>query len=266
MAKKWRGGLWVNARENLRKIFARFVLTLVPFALSISLAVALSWASYAFAMQNDLFVLRQVTIENGRALTPDLAWRFAGLRGGTPIFDINLSSVERIVRARNPEYKNVWVRRVLPGEIRIHLVRRAPIAQVQSGAFFLVDSEGMVISQGQGAPFNDLAVILGSKSQIAQLKKGARVNRVVMSQGIQLLKDVRRFDVLHGQRLSAIDISNPDNLVLWVNEKIEVRISSRNLTSQMKKISEALANIDLDPERVKYVDLRFDDIVIGPRS
>jgi len=66
-------------------------------------------------------------------------------------------------------------------------------------------------------------------------------------------------------RLSAIDISNPDNLILWVNEKIEIRISSRNLTSQMKKISDTLANIDLDPERVRYVDLRFDDIVIGPR-
>jgi cell division septal protein FtsQ len=123
----------------------------------------------------------------------------------------------------------------------------------------------MVITPGQAAPFGDLPIILGSKLQPSQLKKGTRVGRAIMSLGIQLLKDIRRFDALHGQRLSAIDISNEDNLILWVNEKIEVRISSRNLASQMKKISEALVNVDLDPERVRYIDLRFDDIVIGPR-
>ena len=255
----------MKAREGFKKSLVRFCLTLLPFAVSLGLVAALGWASFAFAVQSDLFILRQVTLENGRALTPDMAWRFAGLRTGTPVFDIDLAAAERIVRSRNPEFKDVWVRRVLPAEIRIHLVRRAPVAQLQSGLYYLVDSEGMVITPGQAAPFGDLTVILGSKLQASQLKKGARVNRETMNRGIQLLKDIRRFDALHGHRLSAIDISNEDNLILWVNEKIEVRVSSRNLASQMKKISETLANIDLDPARVRYVDLRFDDIVIGPR-
>ncbi len=264
MARRGKGLFGPMMSSAARKVAARLAFTVLPYAFSIALVAVLGWSSATFAIQSDLFLLKQVTLENGRALSADAAWRFAGLRTGTPVFQIDLAAAERIARSRNPEFKDIWVKRVLPDEVRIHLVRRAPVAQIQSEAFYLVDAEGLIVSEGQGAPFGNLPVIRGAKLKPAQLHKGMKVDHAAL-RAVQLFKDIRRFDVLHGHRLSAVDISHPDNLILWVNEKIELRVSSRNLTSQMKKISDALANIDLDPEKVQYIDLRFDDIVIGPR-
>ncbi len=63
MAKKWRGGQFAKIGGGIKKTAARTLLTLLPFAVSLCLVGALSWASYAFAVQSDLFILRQVTIE-----------------------------------------------------------------------------------------------------------------------------------------------------------------------------------------------------------
>ena len=43
-------------------------------------------------------------------------------------------------------------------------------------------------------------------------------------------------------------------------------MSSRNMSEQIQKLSDALLNWDLDPEKIKYVDLRFDDLVFGHRN
>jgi len=257
-------------RFDLRKIFmsgfVRITATLLPYAITLGFAALLFGASYAFAMQSDLFTLREVSISGGKALSPQAAASYTGLRIGEKLLSIDLGRIERFIRERNPEFREVIVQRVLPSGIKLHLKRRIPLAQIhQDGMYYLIDHDGYVISEPQTAPFGALPAVRGARVPKNDLRKGSHLNRFALNQAVQLMRDIKSFDVLKGHKLSVLDISDANNFVMWIDEKIEVRIASRNFTSQLQKISDAFSTMQLDPERIAYIDLRFDDIVIGQK-
>lgn len=257
-----------SAKFNFRKIvlgnFVQAAIFAFPYLVSFGFTGALFGASYAFAVQSDLFTLNKVALEDGRPLVPDVAYRFAGLRIGGPILPVDLVRSEKVIRSRHPEYRWVVVKRVLPNEIRIVLREKSPLAQIHYESYYLIDHSGMVISEASAEPFKKLAVIRGIDVG-RKLQRGMRLDRHSMNQVIQLLRDIQRFNVLRGHQLTAVDMGDRRNLLLWIDEKIEVRISSRNVVAQLKKFSDWLASVELDPEKIRYIDLRFEDIVVGPR-
>ena len=268
MAKNRSGGrrpFKFDLKKLLLTNLFRLTVAVLPYAVSLGFAFLLFFASFAFAQQSDLFTLRQVII-GGRAVSEQSALRFAGLKVGEKILSIDLSRVERTVLARNPEFKQVMVRRVLPDEVRIFIKKRVPLAQMKQGnVFYMIDSDGIIVSDASSVPFAPLPEIRGAKVAKGDLRKGARLDRYSLNQGVQLLRDIHTFDVLKGHRLTALDITDQNNFLLWIDDKIEVRLASRNFTAQIQKISDALANIEMDPEKIGYIDLRFDDVVVGQK-
>jgi cell division septal protein FtsQ len=238
---------------------------LLPYLATFGFAGMLFGASFAFALQSDLFTLRNVTLEDGKPLTPAVAHHFAGLRIGERILDTDLVRSERLIRSKHPEYQWVQVKRILPDEVRLVLREKAPLAQIHHYAYYQVDTAGMVISEPSAEPFAKLPVIRGIEVSERNLRRGYHLNRHAMNQVIQLLRDVRRYDILKGHELTAVDVGDRNNYLVWIDGRIEVRLSSRDFGSQLRKFADALANLDLDPDKIGYVDLRFDEIIVGPR-
>lgn len=254
---------------NLRKILLGNMLRLVvlsfPYLLSFGLTGILLGASYAFAIQSDLFTLRKVTLEDGKPLPNEVAYHFAGLRVGQRLFGVDLAKSERLIRLKHPEYQWVLVERVLPDEVRIVLKEKKPVAQIHHRRYYLMDHESMIISEPSDEALEDLPVVRGIEVSEKKLMRGARLKSHRLQQAVQLLKDIRRFKILRGHELTLIDVGDSNNFFFWIDDGIEVRISARDFASQLKKFSDAVAHMEIDPKKIRYIDLRFDDIVIGPR-
>ena len=239
--------------------------TLTVLFLGVFFFVGIFGASFVFAVQSNLFMLRRVLVENDRRFSGKEAFQFTGLRPFVPLLSVDLKGVESRLRADYPEYKGVLVRRVLPDQVYVQLRRRDPIAQIQHGLYYLLDRDGMVVSEPLQDPHPDFPLIHGVTVPGGALKPGSRIDRRSVGQAIQVLQEIRQLKALHPHRLTAIDTSDRNNFVLMLDGQIEVRVSANDFEGQLRKLSDALAHLDLEPKRVRYIDLRFEDIVVGPR-
>jgi cell division protein FtsQ len=117
------------------------------------------------------FRLQEIYVE-GRSRTPrDELLAALGVKRGDPILGIDLAAAQRRLEAIS-WVKTATVERWLPGELRLLISERAPIALWQNqGRYYLVDGEGQVVGDeieayanlplmvGEGAPDHASALI-----------------------------------------------------------------------------------------------------------
>jgi len=238
---------------------------LFPYILTFGLLGSLIGGSCAFAVQSNLFSLQKITVENADLKTPEERFLFAGLRPGQPLLGIDLALVEDYVRRYHPEYRKVIVERVLPDQIRIEIQPRVPVAKVQLSRLYLIDSSGYVLPPSLMGS-KDYPLIVGLPVSQKNVGVGFKINYRPLDHALRIVRDLTARRVLGEHRLDHLDISDSRNFVLKVNGEIEIRMGLRNLAEKIDKLSKAIAGgMDLDPKKIRYIDLRFDDIVIQPR-
>lgn len=255
-------------RNSLLAIFKGLIQTLihsVPYLCFFSFLLFLVGGSMAYAFQGDLFTLKKVIIMNHKPLSEIEALSFTGLERNQRIFSIDLKDIERRIKTYHPEYREVIVARILPHEIRVFLKKREPLAYVKFKDFYPIDTEAYVLSAGFEVAELDLPIIKGVPEPRESLKKGSRLYYIPLGQTIRLLEFLSAKDILRHHHLTEVNIANPKNILLILDDKVEVRMGFRNLTEKLLKLNDAIETIGIDPEKVSYVDLRFEDIVYGTR-
>ena len=105
------------------------------------------------ATQSPLLDLDRVVVEGGVHTAAEEARFASGLRLGEPLLDVDEAAVVRGVETL-PWVERATVRRRWPGEVRIRLVERAPVAVtgVENGGTALVDASGRVLEWVEAPP------------------------------------------------------------------------------------------------------------------
>ena len=269
MAKTWKfksrkrfatpGSLrWAGA---LRKAFFYSL----PYALSLTALGVFFGAVVAYAVNSDTFRLEQVQVFNIGTLTSEQSFRFAALRRGENLIQLDLVNVQQVIRRSHPEFKEVKVRRVLPNRVEVILRRRTPVAQVAYSRYVQIDKDLVVLPGSSTAPFRNLPAIEGAPLPRGGLAIGAVVSDPATQKALRLMDVIKRSNILRKHVLSKIDIADPRNLTLVVDNAIEIRIGNSHYIERLKILDQTLKTQELDPARVKYIDLRFDDVVVGMR-
>src|SRR5437870_5210996 len=111
-------GAWsLNALANLRK----FLIYSLPYVVSMTVAGLLLGTVAVYAVNSPTFGLQEVRILNSGALNPAQAFKFCELRPGENLILLDLVNVQQVIKRKYPEFKEVLVRRVLPGRIDVLL-------------------------------------------------------------------------------------------------------------------------------------------------
>ncbi len=250
--------LWGGIR---RMVFMSF-----PYVFSFAAVTLLFGSVVAYALSSPVFQLQEVRILNLGTITPDQAFKFCELKRGANMISLDIVVVQQVIKHKHPEFKEVIVRRVLPNRIEVMLKRRTPVVQVAYGPKFIQVDRDLVILPGSGqTPFRNLTVIDGAALPKPGLFVGAVIVDSSARRAIKLAEIIRQTRVLRDHNLSRVDITDPQNISLIVDNDIEIKMGNNHLIERLKILDQTLKTIDLDPSRIKYIDLRFDDVVIGPR-
>lgn len=153
-----------------------------------------------FFYQNPEYTLRRVTLETDGILSREDALRETGLREGENIFRVNLSAVDRALRAI-PQVAEVVIERRLPDTIAITLRSRRAVAWVAPAArdadpfdpenALLVDETGFLMKPRQVRPeFYSLPVIYGVQSE--NIRDGEPLHNEDLRRALALLDEVVR--------------------------------------------------------------------------
>ena len=250
---------------KLSAIARALVLSVFPYFLSLAVLGGLAGGAFAFAVNSPTFGLREVRVLNAGSLTSAQAFSFCELRPGENLVTIDLVEVQQVIKRRHPEFKEVRVRRVLPDRVDVVLKRRTPAAQMDFGRFVQIDKDLVLLPGSSTGPFRNLTVIEGAKIPKPGLYVGVSVTDDNAKKALKLIEVLRQSEILRGHPLTKIDVKDPNNLSLIVDGDVEIRIGGGHFIERLKILDQTLKSVGLDREKIRYIDLRFDDVVIGPR-
>ncbi|MCG3176286.1 MAG: Cell division protein FtsQ [Candidatus Omnitrophica bacterium] len=238
----------------------------LPYLITVTTVVLLGAAVYGFAKGSPAFELREVRVLNAGTMTAEQAFKFCALRPGENLFDIDLVLVQKTIKRSHPEYKDVLVRRVPPSRIEVELRRRTPVAQVYLSRYVQIDKDRVVLPGSSATPFRNLTIIEGAVSPRGGLYVGSVLADEGTKKAVQISELIKRTKILRQRVLNRISVVDPRNLSLYVDGDVEIRMGDAHFIERLKILDQTLKTIDLDAQKIEYIDLRFDDLVIGPRK
>jgi cell division septal protein FtsQ len=128
-----------------------------------------------------------------------------------------------------------------------------------------MDKDLVLLPGSSPAPFRNLTVIEGAPIPREGLAVGATLNDPATKRAMLLMDEIKKSDILRKHFLSKINITDPGSVSLFVDQSIEIRIGNSHLMERLKILDQTLKSVELDSSKIRYIDLRFDDVVIGPR-
>lgn len=237
----------------------------LPYVLSLVVVGILFGAVIVYAVNSPTFKLQEVRILNAGSMTREQAFQFCELKKGEKLITLDLVGVQEVIKHKHPEFKEVRVRRVLPNRVEVAVRRRTPIAQVSLSKYIQIDKDMVILPGSSHEPFRNLTIIEGSRPGKLGLGVGVALEDPVAKKALRLAEAVKRSNILKKHILTKVDISDPNNILLIVDSDLEIRIGGSHFIERLKILDQTLKTIELDRERIRYIDLRFDDVVVGPR-
>jgi cell division septal protein FtsQ len=219
----------------------------------------------ALAVNSPIFELKSVKILNMGTLTSEQAFKFSELQPGENLIHLDLVNVQQVIKRNHPEFKEVRVRRVLPNRVEIFLKRRTPAAQVFFSSYVQIDKDLVLLPGSSQTPFRNLMVIKGAERPRSGLYVGATLNDSDAQKALWLMEIIKRSGILKKRTLTQIDIGDPKNFSLIVDGNIEIKMGNNHFIERIKILDQTLKTLNVDVAKVRYIDLRFDDVVIGTR-
>ncbi|MGH7198753.1 MAG: cell division protein FtsQ/DivIB [Candidatus Omnitrophota bacterium] len=238
---------------------------LLPTLFSLAVAGCLFGGVVAYALSSPTFRLEEVRILNIGTITPDQAFKFCELQKGENLITLDLVGVQQVIRRKHPEFKEVRVRRVLPNRVEVLLKRRTPIAQVAFARYVQIDKDLVILPGSSPTPFRNLTVIEGAPPPREGLTVGVSIRDGATKKAIKLADLITRSHILRQHTLTKVVLSDPKNIAFFVDGDIEIKIGDSHFVERLKILDQTLKNVELDRMKIRYIDLRFDDVVIGPR-
>jgi cell division septal protein FtsQ len=219
----------------------------------------------AFLQESNYFKLRAVDIKasflDPRASTY-ICNQVYNTYKGRNVFSINLKYIAQYIQKSYGDVRDVVVRIAPPDKLVISLKLRKPVALVKGGKFYPIDEEGVVLPGGSRVDaLNDLPVISG----VDMTARGSRAAYRNLMLALELLQEIRQTRSLANFGVTAISVYDPSNLIFYLKNGIEIRVGAENFRERLDLLTRALRDPRLVTENIKYIDVRFKDVIIGPK-
>jgi cell division septal protein FtsQ len=228
------------------------------------------WALNRLVYENKSFAIEDVDVETDGVIALDQLRRWAGVKPHENLFALDLARVKRDLEMV-PLVQSVSVERVLPHTLRIRIIEREPVAQVNvprpraSGGFELavyqLDADGWVMlpldprqrTTTLNQPSEPLPALSGINS--AALQPGKRLVDPQVQAALELIVAFEQSTMSGLVDLKRVDVSSPEVLVVTTGQGSEVTFGLADFGQQLRrwhsifelgqKSGSAIATLDL---------------------
>ncbi|MBI4435974.1 MAG: FtsQ-type POTRA domain-containing protein [Candidatus Omnitrophica bacterium] len=224
----------------------------------------LSKATLHFLSRSPYFSIETVEASSSKS---GFAFQDQSLMGsllGRNIFSVDLSALQEEVKEKHPELLTAKVERTFPNRIRIDVTPRTPVAQVQSGGYLLVDKDGVILPFPQGPHEKNLPIIVGVQEKLERLQVGYQLVSKALDEALLFVETIEKLPEF-SRYVHTIDVSDYKNLSFRTTEGLEVKVGHGDFKEKLYRFDRTRVTLGGRIGEVKYIDLRFDEVVIGSR-
>ncbi|MBU0880994.1 MAG: cell division protein FtsQ/DivIB [Candidatus Omnitrophica bacterium] len=219
----------------------------------------------AFLHESGYFKLRAVDVKasflDARAAS-SISNRILNTYRSRNIFSVNLKHIAQYIQNSYGDVRDVAVRMSLPDKLIVSLKLRRPVALVKSGKYYPVDEDGVVLPVGSRVnALDDLPIINGLDIRTVN----ARHTNRNLKLALKLLEEIRLTRSLSSLGVTAINVYDPRNMSFNLKNGVEIRVGEEKFRERLDLLSKALRDPRLAMDNITYIDVRFKDIIVGPK-
>ena len=265
--KKQRGSKKIKMPGFIKEFKDAAIRNAIALVSAIVILAAFVYVSNYFLCSSSYFRLRAIETKSAfidQSIVADANNDLLRLYKGKNVFVINLKAIARSLEAVYPDATDIRVRIGLPDRLIVNLKYRKPVALIFNKQYYPIDEDGYVLPSVDARSLSGLIAITGVDIKNIDRRSHWSVSRNLKT-AIELLKAIKRSKFLSDYNIKSIDAKDAGNLLFYLSSGVEVRIGSENFDERIMYLENTLKNPRLVLDAVKYIDVRFKDIVIGPK-
>lgn len=239
-----------------------------------------AWTLNQLVYENKSFAIQQIEVHTEGVISPEQLQRWSGVKVGQNLLKLDLARVRRDLEFVTM-IQSASVERILPGTLRVRVVERVPIAQVNvlhprdgggmEQIIFQLDADGYIL---QPLDPRERAVPLGQTKDLlplidglntAELQPGRRMEQPLVLSALKLIGKFDQSAMALVVDLKRIDVGAPQVLVVTTGQGSEVTFAPddfdrqlgrwRTIYDECLRTSRGIATLDLAVS--DYTPLRF---------
>lgn len=248
--------------EAVREFISRQMGNLAVVAVFLFVVVL---CAQAFFYRSDYFRVRSVQARGfaDQRLSASIASDLLKAYRNRNIFQVDTAALAASLQKRYTDAKYIIVKRDLPDRLAVFAYFRRPFALVNCSRLYPVDEEGIVVWNAKPAALGGLMVINGVEIG-PRSAPGTREGKG-LKLALDLLREMNKAKFLAAYGPASISAGDAKNLSFYLKNGVEVRIGYEKFKERLALLKKVLRDPRLLLDKIKYIDLRFTDVAIGPR-
>ena len=255
-----------RTKRNVKGVFK----IILWFVLVAGIGVGVVTFQYMFA-DSDLFNVKGLDIRFYDDKNMLRRTGFSDIDGkdvlGSNIFLVDLNSFKEKIESAHPELRDIIVRRALPNRLVILAKQRMAVARIYGDKLYFIDKDGIFLPYAKNSAEENIPLISGIRA--ISPSRGGAAQKEKINKALFLIDALSQNRKLSKVQIKTIDIADSRNISFFLNaagaEKVEIKIGEGEFAKRLDVLSTVLEQLGQDIERVKYIDLRFEDPIVGPR-
>lgn len=209
------------------------------------------------------FIVKEIELRGDGVEDSHLSEELSNKAVDENIFSVNINRIARSIKDDYFEVKNISVERIFPDKLVFHVEKRKAIALISSRYYYPVDEEGVILKGGSKNRSGDLPVITGI--YLREKDIGRTILNAGLEKSLTLLNELSKSGVSDSYNISSIDADNSRNLSFYIDDGVQIKIGGDDFRARLRNLKKVLEDPEVDLKDIRYVDLRFKDVIIGPK-
>lgn len=181
---------------------------------------------------------------------------------GQNIFKVDLNMLHQRIKRQYPQIADLHIIKEMPNHIKITAKKRNPaFVFVLKGKYLLVDAQAVAMYYVDKP--GDLPIVFGPFGTRLKFTMGSAITWEYVQDALNIIKVFSSQQQMARLKLTEIDLSNRSRYVLTCSNGFKVFLDQENYKTKLNILNVLLTQRKIDFNAAKYVDLRFNEPVLG---
>ena len=184
---------------------------------------------------------------------------------GRSIFMVNLKQLQGSLSAKYPQIAQLKIVKNYPDQLLVQAKKRFALAQtILKRRIFVLDDQGVILNFLAHVD-STLPIIRGLSEKNKNIDLGFPVMGKDLAEALKIIKVYQEHKVLASYPMVDINIENQSKIELTIINNLKIIIDREKIEQKMNVLAVLLTQAKLDLEDIKYLDLRFQEPIIGKK-
>lgn len=248
---------------NYRGLFKKAA-RLVGGFMAVSLVGIVGYEVYGVVARTTFLRLERIDITPLKRLTREDVIVQAGIRPGDEMLGLRLRRIGEQL-AKNPWVEKVKVRRFFPHTLSIEIAEREPVAVVNMGYLYYLDTRGEIFKPLTEGDRLDYPVLTGIVEE--DMGKDPAGTREALRTALGLIELLKGGNGFRLEDISEIHYDKGYGFTLFTAQGgVPVKLGSSEYAEKLARFVRVYGDLQAQLPRLEYIDLNYNDKIIVKKA